>query len=133
MIRTKTNRLWLSAIALTLLVAGCASGTSHHNASASRTKIIAIATTAVHNIPKASISGMTSAKLIPNPYVSDTKLNWPKEIWAVTYRGNFPVPTPCPSGSKSCKPGSFSFTSATVVINPVTGAVLETVEPAWKS
>jgi hypothetical protein len=133
MLARKINGLWFSAIALTLLVSGCASGTSHHSTSTPRAKVISIATAAIHNIPKASISGMTSAKLIPNPYVSDTKLNWPKEIWAVTYRGNFPVPTPCPSGTKSCKPGSFAFTSATVIINPVTGAVLETVEPAWKS
>lgn len=133
MFTKKSTWFWLGALFLSLLIAGCASGASHHNTAMPRAKILSEANAAIHNIPKASISSMTSAKLIPNPYTADTKLNWPKEIWAVTYKGNFPVPAPCPSGSKTCKSGSFSFTSATVVINPSTGAVLETVEPAWKS
>ncbi len=124
--------MWLAFGLLVLVaVAGCGTPASSQAALASQNKAVTVAHATVKAIPHAVVTKLVSTKLVTNPYASDKSLHWPAKVWAITYSGTFPAPIPCPSGSTTCSKNAIDFTSATIVINPQTDAVLETVEPAW--
>lgn len=129
------NRKFLPVglLGLGLIIAGCANAAPGHSHSGQNTIQVARAVKAA-NASIAKMSGATttkvsSAKEIANPYLADAKLKWPKTIVVVTYAGTFKAPTVCPKKKKTCPP--IVFTTATVVVNPITDAILETVEPGW--
>lgn len=123
----------LTVLGLGMAIAGCGNAVSpSHNSTqnaAQIAKAVKVANASIAKMAGATTTSVTSAKEVVNPYLTDTKLKWPKMIVVVTYAGTFKAPTICPKGKKTCPP--IIFSSATVVVNPTTDAILETVEPGW--
>jgi hypothetical protein len=131
--RAVRRLILITLLGFGLAVSGCGNATPQHNSysqnAAQIAKAVKAANSSIAKMAGATTTKVSSAKEIVNPYLSDVKLRWPRMIIVVTYSGTFKAPVACTSGQPSCLP--ITFTSATVVINPLTDAVLETVEPAW--